>query len=104
MTAAEALRVGYQPGKGRLGAGWIDQLLGREPVVCAPHPAPTAAAPTQHFPQRQTHHTHHTDLGAITWASSSVQASLDQTIDDLLRWWGFDVMVIPARPYRARTR
>jgi len=29
-----------------------------------------------------------------------VQASLDQTLDNLLRWWGFDTIIYLTRPYR----
>ncbi len=106
VSAAEALRVGYQPGKGRLGAGWIDRLLSGANLWFARH---TLSRPLL-LSLRNTFRSKGrlvltlitlTLGGAIFMGVFSVQASLDQTLDDLLRWWGFDVMVIPARAYRA---
>ncbi len=106
VSAAEALRVGYQPGKGRLGAGWIDRLLSGTNLWFARH---TLSRPLL-LSLRNTFRSKGrlvltlitlTLGGAIFMGVFSVQASLDQTLDDLLRWWGFDVMVIPARAYRA---
>lgn len=106
VTAAEALRVGYQPGKGRLGAGWIDRLLSGANLWFARHTLrrPLLLSLRNTFRSKGRLALTLITLtlgGAIFMGVFSVQASLDQTLDDLLRWWGFDVMVIPARPYRA---
>ena len=106
VTAAEALRVGYQSGKGSLGAGWIDRLLSGTNLWFARH---TLRRPLL-LSLRNTFRSKGrlvltlitlTLGGAIFMGVFSVQASLDQTLNDLLCWWGFDVLVIPARPYRA---
>lgn len=106
VTAAAALRVGYQPSKGRLGAGWIDRLLSGANLWFARHTLrrPLLLSLRNTFRSKGRLALTLITLtlgGAIFMGVFSVQASLDQTLDDLLRWWGFDVMVIPARPYRA---
>jgi len=106
VSAAEALRVGYQPGKGRLGAGWIDRLLSGANLWFARYTLrrPLLLSLRNTFRSKGRLALTLITLtlgGAIFMGVFSVQASLDQTLDDLMRWWGFDVIVVPARSYRA---
>ncbi|MFN2111388.1 MAG: ABC transporter permease [Anaerolineae bacterium] len=106
VTAAEALRVGYQPSKGRFGASWIDRLLSGANLWFARYTLRRSLLLSLRNTFRSKGRLALTLItltlgGAIFMGVFSVQASLDQTLDDLLRWWGFDVMIIPARTYRA---
>ncbi|MGC9393876.1 MAG: ABC transporter permease [Anaerolineae bacterium] len=106
VTAAEALRVGYQPSKRRFGASWIDRLLSGANLWFARYTLrrPLLLSLRNTFRSKGRLALTLITLtlgGAIFMGVFSVQASLDQTLDDLLRWWGFDVMIIPARTYRA---
>ncbi|MBN2392207.1 MAG: ABC transporter permease [Anaerolineae bacterium] len=106
VTAAEALRMGYHPGKGHFGAGWIDRLLSGANLWFTRHilrrPLLLSLRNTFRSKGRLALTLITLTLGgAIFMGVFSVQASLDQTLDELLQWWGFDVMVIPARSYRA---
>jgi len=106
VPAAEAMRVGYQTGKGRFGAGLIDRMLSGARLWFARRvllrPLLLSIRNTFRSKGRLALTLITLTLaGAIFIGVFSVQASLDQTVDDLLRWWGFDVIAYLARPYRA---
>jgi putative ABC transport system permease protein len=104
VTAAEAISD-LQLGKGRFGTGLIDHLLAganlwfarrflRRPLLLS---------------LRNTFRSKGrllltlitlTMAGAIFVGVFSVRASLSQTIDELLQWWGFDLWVAFSQPYR----
>jgi putative ABC transport system permease protein len=105
VTAAEAMRVGYQSRKGRFGAGLIDRLLSGTALWFARRvllrPLLLSIRNTFRSKGRLALTLLTLTLaGAIFIGVFSVQASLDQTVDDLMRWWGFDAIVYLARPYR----
>jgi putative ABC transport system permease protein len=105
VTAAKAMRVGYQSGKGRFGAGLIDRLLSGTKLWFARRvllrPLLLSIRNTFRSKGRLALTLITLSLaGAIFIGVFSVQASLDQTLDDLLRWWGFDAIVYLSRPYR----
>ncbi len=103
-TAAETMQE-QQLGKGKFGTGLIDRLL---------------AGANLWFTRRILHRPMLLSLrntfrskgrliltlitltlaGAIFVSVFSVRASLNQTIDDLLQWWGFDAWAGFAQPYR----
>ncbi|MBN1875926.1 MAG: FtsX-like permease family protein [Anaerolineae bacterium] len=106
ITAAEAMRVGYRLGKGRFGKGIIDRLLAGANLWFARRvllrPLLLSIRNTFRSKGRLALTLITLTLGgAIFIGVFSVQASLDQTLDDLLRWWGFDTIIYLTHPYRA---
>ncbi len=104
-TAAEAMRVGYQMGKGRFGKGLVDRLLSGANLWFARHivlrPLLLSLRNTFRSKGRLALTLMTLTLaGAIFIGVFSVQASLDQTLDDLMRWWGYDVALYLSHPYR----
>jgi putative ABC transport system permease protein len=105
ITAAEAMRVGYQLGRGRFGKGLIDRLLAGANLWFARRVVlrPVLLSLRNTFRSKGRLSLTLITLtlgGAIFIGVFSVQASLDRTLDDLLRWWGFDAIIFLTRPYR----
>ncbi len=105
ITAAEAMRVGYQLGRGRFGRGLIDRLLAGANLWFARRIIlrPVLLSLRNTFRSKGRLGLTLITLtlgGAIFIGVFSVQTSLDQTLDDLLRWWGFDAIIFLTRPYR----
>ncbi len=104
-SAAESMRVGYAPGKGRWGGGLIDWLLSGRRLWWARCvlERPLLLSIRNTFRSKGRLALTLTTLalaGAIFISVFSVRTSLNGTMDDILRWWNFDVGVILARPYR----
>jgi len=111
VTAAEAMRVGYQLGKDRSGKRILDRLhiptrrhtganlwFSRHILL---RPLLLSLRNTFRSKGRLALTLMTLTLGgAIFIGVFSVQASLGQTLDELLQWWGFDTVVYLARPYR----
>ncbi|MBN1933470.1 MAG: ABC transporter permease [Anaerolineae bacterium] len=105
VSAAETMRVGYALGKGRWGSGPIDRLLSGRRLWWARHVLlrPLLLSIRNTFRSKGRLALTLATLalgGAIFISVFSVQASLNGTLDDILRWWNFDLLVILARPYR----
>ncbi len=104
VSAAEAMRVGYAPGKGRWSGGPIALLSGRR-LWWARHilgrPLLLSIRNTFRSKGRLALTLATLTLGGAIFISVfSVQTSLNGTMNDFLRWWNFDVSLILARPYR----
>jgi putative ABC transport system permease protein len=105
VTAAQAMRTGYQLGKGRFGSGLIDRLLAGTNLWFARRVLmrPLLLSLRNTFRDKGRLALTLMTLamaGAIFIGVFSVRASLYRTIDDLLRWWNFDAFLNFARPYR----
>ncbi len=105
VTAAEAMRAGYQMGRGRFGGGLVDRLFSGSNLWFARHilMRPLSLSLRNTFRNKGRLALTLTTLtlaGATFVGVFSVRASLYRTIDDLLRWWSFDAFLTFARPYR----
>jgi len=109
ISAAEAMSS-FQLGKGRFGKGAIDRLLAGHNLWFARYRLmrPALLALRNIFRSKGRLLLTLITLvlgGAIFVSVFSVQASLDRTINDLMKLWNFDAMVLFSRPYRiARIR
>ncbi|MBN1249021.1 MAG: ABC transporter permease, partial [Anaerolineae bacterium] len=105
IPAAEAMRD-FQLGKGKFGHGLIARLLAGRRLWFARAVVrrPLLLSVRNTFRSRGRLLLTLTTLtlaSAIFVAVFSVRASLTATLDDVLRWWGFDVMLGFTQPYRA---
>jgi putative ABC transport system permease protein len=105
ITPAQALSS-YQMGKGRFGRNPIDRLLAGRRLWFARHvllrPLLLSLRNTFRSKGRLAMTLITLSLaGAIFCGVFSVRASLKQTLDEIMRWWNFDVLVALERPYRS---
>ena len=105
VPAAQAMRAGYQLGRGRFGRGLIDRLLEGANLWFARRVLRRALLLSLRNTFRNKGRLALTLItltmaGAIFCGVFSVRASLYRTIDDLLRWWSFDAFLNFSRPYR----
>jgi putative ABC transport system permease protein len=104
ITAAEAMSA-YQLGRGRFGAGLIDRLLSGANLWFTRRflMRPLLLSLRNIFRRKGRLALTLITLtlaGATFVGIFSVRASIDSTMEDLLRMWDFDTMVIFRRPYR----
>jgi putative ABC transport system permease protein len=106
LSAAEAMST-YTLGKGRFGKSWIDRLLSganlwftrKAPI----RPLLLSIRNTFRSKGRLALTLITLTLGAATFISVfSVRTSLSQTVDDMMQYFHFDIMLMFDRPYRSQ--
>jgi putative ABC transport system permease protein len=109
ITPAQALSS-YQMGKGRFGRNPIDHLLAGQRLWFARHVLRSSMRRPLLLSLRNTFRNKGrlamtlitlSLAGAIFCGVFSVRASLKHTLDEIMRWWNFDVLVVLERPYRS---
>jgi putative ABC transport system permease protein len=105
MSAAEAMST-YTIGKGRFGKNWIDQLLSGQNLwftrKLSIRPFLLSIRNTFRSKGRLTLTLITLTLASATFVSVfNVRSSLRSTIDDMIKWFDFDVMLTFDRSYRA---
>ncbi len=105
IAAAEAMRVGYQANASRR-AGPLDRLLSGANLwfVRRVLSRPLLLSIRNTFRNQARLALTLITLtlgGAIFMGVLSVQTSLTRSLDDVLRWWNFDIALTLTRPYRA---
>jgi putative ABC transport system permease protein len=106
VTAAEAMSI-YQMGKGRFGAGLLDQLLSGANLWFARRvlPRPLLLSVRNIFRRKGRLALTLITLtlaGATFIGVFSVSASLGQATDDIMRLWNFDTLITFRQPYRIK--
>jgi len=104
LTAAEAMSA-YNMGQGRFGTGVLDRLLSGSNLWFARHvllrPVLLSLRNIFRSKERLALTLITLVLGGATFIGVfSVRASLDRTIDDLMKLWNFDIMIVFQRSYR----
>src|SRR5512134_23176 len=105
LSAAEAMSV-HSLGKGRFGKNWIDQLLSGSNLCftrkLAIRPLLLSIRNTFRSKGRLALTLITLTLASATFISVfNVRSSLSTTVDDMMKWFNFDVMLTFDRPYRA---
>jgi putative ABC transport system permease protein len=105
ISAAEAMSA-YTIGKGRFGRNWIDQLLSGSNLwftrKLSIRPLLLSIRNTFRSKGRLTLTLITLTLASATFISVfNVRSSLSSTIDDMMKWFDFDIMLTFDRPYRA---
>ena len=105
VSAAEAMST-HTIGKGRFGKNWIDQLLSGSSLwftrKLSIRPLLLSIRNTFRSKGRLTLTLITLTLASATFVSVfNVRASLSSTVEDMIRWFNFDIMVTFDRSYRA---
>ena len=105
ISAAEAMSA-YTIGRGRFGRSWIDQLLSGSNLwftrKASIRPILLSIRNTFRSKGRLALTLITLTLASATFISVfNVRSSLSSTIDDMIQWFNFDVMLTFDRPYRA---
>ena len=105
ISAAEAMST-YTIGKGRFGKNWIDQLLSGSNLWFARklsiRPILLSIRNTFRSKGRLTLTLITLTLASATFVSVfNVRSSLTSTVDDMMKWFNFDIMLTFDRSYRA---
>ena len=105
ISAAEAMSA-YTIGKGRFGKNWIDQLLSGSNLwftrKASIRPVLLSIRNTFRSKGRLTLTLITLTLASATFISVfNVRSSLSSTVDAMIQWFNFDIMLTFDRPYRA---
>lgn len=101
ITPAQALSS-HQIGEGRFGRSPVDRLLSGRRLRHVHRPLLLSLRNTFRSKGRLAMTLVTLSLaGAIFVGVFGVRASLERTLDEIMRWWNFDVLVVLERPYRS---